>query len=75
MKQLAKDTYAAVVVPQHIERKTPLVEITMEGIAYLLNYSMTFLPGYEQTITVTLNTSPDQEKIEISIDGEVDNWD
>ena len=59
----------------HIERKTPLVEITMEGIAYLLNYSMTFLPGYEQTITVTLNTSPDQEKIEISIDGEVDNWD
>lgn len=75
MKQFAKDTYAAVVVPQHIERKTPLVEITMEGIAYLLNYSMTFLPGYEQTITVTLNTSPDQEKIEISIDGEVDNWD
>ena len=74
MKQLSKDTYAAIVVPQHIERKTPLVEITMDGIAYLLNYSMTFYPGYEQIITVTLNTSPDQERIEISIDGDVDDW-
>ena len=74
MKKLAKDSYCAIVVPQHIERKTPLVEITMEGIAYLLNYSMSFRPGYQQTITVTLNTSPDQEKIEISIDGEVGEW-
>ena len=75
MKQLSKDTYTAIVVPQHIEHKTPLVEITMEGIAYLLNYSMSFRPGYQQTITVTLNTSPDQEKIEISINGEVGDWD
>ena len=39
MKQLSGDTFAAIVVPQNIERRTPLVEITMEGIAYLLNYS------------------------------------
>ena len=44
------------------------------GIAYLLNYSMSFRPGYQHTITITLNTSPDQEKIEISIDGEVGGW-
>ena len=74
MKQLSGDTFAAIVVPQNIERRTPLVEITMEGIAYLLNYSMSFRPGYQHTITVTLNTSPDQEKIEISIDGEVGGW-
>lgn len=75
MKQLSGDTFAAIVVPQNIERRTPLVEITMEGIAYLLNYSMSFRPGYQHTITVTLNSSPGQEKIEISIDGEIEDWD
>ncbi|MBQ8205236.1 MAG: fimbrillin family protein [Alistipes sp.] len=75
MKQLSGDTFAAIVVPQNIERRTPLVEITMEGIAYLLNYSMSFRPGYQHTITVTLNSSPEQEKIEISIDGEIEDWD
>ena len=69
-----RDTFAAIVVPQNIERRTPLVEITMEGIAYLLNYSMSFRPGYQHTITVTLNSSPEQEKIEIQIDGEVTDW-
>ena len=74
MRQTAPDTFEAIVVPQHIERRTPLVEITMEGIAYLLNYSVSFRPGYQHTITVTLNTSPEQEKIEINIDGEIEDW-
>ena len=74
MRQTAPDTFEAIVVPQHIERRTPLVEITMEGIAYLLNYSVSFRPGYQHTITVTLNTSPEQEKIEINIDGAIDDW-
>ena len=67
-------TFEAIVVPQFIERSTPLVEITMGGIAYLLNYSMSFRPGYQHTITVTLNTSPDQEKVEIQLEGDVSNW-
>ena len=67
----AGDSFAAIVVPQFIERSTPLIEVTMEGIAYLLNYSMSFRPGYQHTVTVTLNTSPDQEKIEINISGDV----
>lgn len=74
MRQLDGDTFDAIVVPQFIERRTPLVEITMEGIAYLLETSMSFRPGRQHTLTVTLNTSPDQEKIEIEIDGEVGGW-
>lgn len=66
--------FEAIVVPQFIERSTPLVEITMGGIAYLLEYSISFRPGYEHTINVTLNTSPDQEKIEIQLEGDVSNW-
>ncbi len=74
MRKVNNQTFDAIVVPQFIERSTPLIEITMGGIAYLLNYSISFRPGYQHTITVTLNTSPDQEKIEISIDGEVGGW-
>ena len=66
--------FDAIIVPQFIERTTPLIEITMGGIAYLLNYSMSFRPGYQHTITVTLNTSPDQEKLEIQIEGGVEGW-
>lgn len=74
MRKVSKDTFEAIVVPQFIERSTPLVEITMEDIAYLLNYTMSFRPGFQHTITITLNTSPDQEKIEIAIDGSVEGW-
>jgi hypothetical protein len=74
MRKLDRDTFDAIVVPQFIQRSTPLIEITMEGIAYLLETSMSFRPGKQHTITVKLNTSPDQEKIEISIDGEVGDW-
>lgn len=72
MNQVDGDTFEAIVVPQFIERSTPLVEITMGGIAYLLEYSMLFRPGYMHTITVILNTSPDQEKVEIQLEGEVE---
>ena len=74
MKQVDGDSFEAIVVPQFIERSTPLVEVTMDGIAYLLEYDMSFRPGIQHTITVTLNTSPDQEKIEISIDGSTGDW-
>lgn len=74
MRQVAEDTFDAIVVPQHIENNTPLIEVTMDGIAYLLEYSISFRPGHQHTIELTLNTSPDQEKIEISIDGEVGGW-
>jgi hypothetical protein len=73
-KQVDSATFNAIVVPQHIETLTPLVEITMDGVAYLLDYSISFLPGYMHTINVTLKTSPGQEKIEISIDGTINDW-
>ena len=73
-RQVSSDTFEAVVVPQNIEKRTPLVELTMDGIAYLLDYSLSFRPGYQHTVTVVVNTSPDQEKIEISIDGSIEDW-
>lgn len=74
MKKNSNSEFEAIVVPQRIEKKTPLVEITMGGIAYLLEYSLSFKPGWTHTITLTLNTSPDQEMIEITIDPGQGGW-
>lgn len=68
MKKISNERFEAIVVPQNIERRTPLIEVTMGGIAYLLEYSLSFKPGYVHTINLIVNTSPDQEKIEIAID-------
>ena len=46
----------------------------MGGIAYLLEYSISFRAGYCHTVDLTLNTSPDQEQIEISIDPGEEGW-
>ena len=75
MHKIDNEHFEAVVVPQNIEKRTPLIELTMGGIAYLLETSLSFRPGYAHTITVTLNTSPDQEQIEISIDPGYGGWD
>lgn len=74
MRKLTNQYFEAVIVPQNIERRTPLIEVTMCGISYLLEYSLSFKPGYIHTINLILNTSPDQEKIEISIDAETEDW-
>ena len=73
-RQSSPTTFEAILVPQYIDTLTPLVEITMDGIAYLLDYSISLRPGYIHEIKVVLNTSPDQEKIEISIDGSIEDW-
>lgn len=74
MKKLSNEQFEAIVIPQNIERRTPLIEISMGGIAYLLEYSISFRPGYQHTINLKVNTSPDQEKIEISIDADAGDW-
>lgn len=74
MKKNNNQQFEAIVVPQNLERRTPLIELTMGGIAYLLETSLSFRAGYVHTITLTVNTSPDQEQIEISIDAGQGGW-
>ena len=74
MKKVSRERFEAILVPQYIENRTPLIEVTMGGIAYLLEYTMSFKPSYAHTINLILNTSPDQEKIEISIDAGTGDW-
>lgn len=74
MKKIDNTRFEAVLVPQNIEKRTPLIELTMGGIAYLLEYSLSFRPAFVHYVDLTLNTSPDQEMIEISIDPGIDDW-
>jgi len=73
-KKVSNQRFETIVVPQFIEKKTPLIEVTMGGIAYLLEYSISLRPGYEHTVYLTVNTSPDQEMIEIGIDAQSGGW-
>ena len=75
MNKINNSTFRSIVVPQNVETRTPLIEVTVSGISYLLDYSISFKPGCQHTINVTLNVSPDQEKLEIKIDGSVEGWD
>lgn len=58
-------TYAAIIVPQRVDTRRPLVEVLVNGVSYLIESSFVFKAGTQHTMTVTLNNNPDQVKIEI----------
>lgn len=74
IKALQKSTteYAAIVVPQNITTRRPLVEIITGGVSYLMEGKISLKPGMRHTITVTLDKNPEQTKIDIG--GEIQNW-
>lgn len=72
MQKLSKDLYAAIVVPQNIATRRPLVEVVMSNISYLMEGTMSFKQGYQHTITITITANPQQA--EISIGGGISNW-
>ena len=71
-KQLANDTYAAIVIPQNLTSKVPLVEVIIGDVSYLMYGKISLRPGFSHTIVVTLNHNP--EKIKIDIGGSTGDW-
>ena len=69
--KVAVDHYEAIVIPQRLENKVPLVEVITQGVSYIVDSRFVFKMGTEHTYTVTLNGNPDQIKIEIG--GEIEN--
>ena len=64
--------YKAIVVPQSINSRRPLVEVIVSDVSYLMEGKISFKPGYRHTITVTLDKNP--EKIKIDVGGEIIGW-
>ena len=72
MQKLSTNLFSAIVVPQNITTRRPLVEIIMGNVSYLMEGTMSFKQGYQHTITVTVTENPQQA--EINIGGGIGNW-
>lgn len=74
IRALAKSAteYEAIVVPQNLDSRRPLVEVVSNGVSYLMEGRVSFRQGYSHTLIVTLSKNPEQIKIEIG--GAIDPW-
>lgn len=71
-KKVSNTEYHAIVVPQNIESRRPLIEVETQGVSYLMEDKLSFKQGYSHTIVVTLSKNPSQTKIEIG--GSISGW-
>lgn len=64
--------YSAIIVPQRIENRMPLVEIVMEGVSFLFESKFQFKPGVHHIMNLVIEEDPGKIKIEIG--GEITDW-
>lgn len=64
--------YTAIIVPQMLTNKKPLLEIIFKDVSYMIESKFQFKTGTHHVINVTLNNNPDKVKIEIG--GEIEGW-
>lgn len=69
-KKISNGVYSAIVVPQRLENKLPLIEVLSNGVSYLIESKFVFRSGTQHTINLTLNNNPDKVRIEIG--GEIE---
>jgi len=71
-KDLGNNKYTAIVVPQRLDTRRPLVEVITNGVSYLYEAKFIFKQGVQHNITLVISDNPDRVKIEIG--GEIENW-
>jgi hypothetical protein len=71
-RKMSNTEYWAIVVPQNIASRRPLVEVVIGDVSYLMEGKISYKPGMRHTITVTLDKNPEQTKIDIG--GEIVGW-
>ena len=71
-KSLGNHKYTAIVVPQRLDNRQPLVEVIMKGVSYLYESKFLFKPGIQHTVQLAVSKNPEQIKIDIG--GEIENW-
>lgn len=65
-------SYSAIIVPQRVENRMPLIEVVMKGVSYLFESKFQFKPGVEHLVSLTITENPEQVKIDIG--GEIQGW-
>lgn len=64
--------YSAIVVPQRIDNRMPLIEVVMKDMSYLYESKFQFKPGMEHLVNLIIPNNPDNITIEIG--GETKKW-
>ena len=70
-KQVDEDSHTAIIVPQMLTNKKPLIEIIFKDVSYMVESKFQFKSGTHHVINITMNRNPDKVKIEIG--GEIEN--
>ena len=65
-------TYSAILVPQRLENRVPLIEVVMNGVSFLYESKFLFKPGMHHLVSLVVDKNPDQVKIEVG--GEIAKW-
>lgn len=71
-KKAAAHSYTAIVVPQRLDNRVPLIEVVMKGVAYQFDSKFQFKAGTHHLVNLVIDKNPEQVKIEIG--GELEGW-
>ena len=64
--------YSAIIVPQRIVNRRPLVEVVVNGVSYLYEGTFVFRSGTQHLVNLVIDRNPEQALIQIG--GEKVNW-
>lgn len=64
--------YSAIIVPQRVENRMPLIEVEMKGVSYLYESKFQFKAGTEHLVNLIISDNPD--KVRIDVGGEIQGW-
>ncbi len=70
-RQSSPTTYSAILIPQRLDNRSPLIEVIMNGVSYLYESKFQFKAGTQHIVNLVIDTNPEQLKIEIG--GEISN--
>lgn len=71
-RQEADNLFGAIIVPQRIDNRMPLIEVVMKGVSYLYESKFVFKTGVNHLVNLVISSNPEQALIEIG--GEVEKW-
>lgn len=64
--------YSAIIVPQRLDNRVPLIEVVANGVSFLYESKFQFKPGMHHIVNLVMDKNPEQVKIEIG--GELTDW-
>ncbi len=71
-RQAGPTSYTAIIVPQRLANRVPLVEVVMNGVSFLYESKFLFKPGIHHIVNLVVDKNPEQVKIEVG--GEITDW-